>query len=279
VVTVVVTGASGFLGRAVGEALSRREGIRVRPVSRRPLADATQVESYKQTPHGDVLIHLAEAADRNKVTALGPQYEAEAAATVAELVKRSYARVIYGSSAVLSGDASIEPHVPDDPVYVTDAYTRIKRHGELAVLESSSGVVARLSNVYGAGMSPGNVMTTIFRQIPGSGPLVVMDTTPVRDFLWVEDAAEGLAKLAVAGAARGIFNLSTGVGTSIGATARLALEIAGESSREVVSSVPGPASAIVADYARTEQACGWRLRMRLREGIALLLSRAAVPHH
>jgi UDP-glucose 4-epimerase len=278
VVTVVVTGASGFLGRAVIRALDSASDIRVLPVSRQAAPDAIRVETYKQTPGGDVLIHLAEEADRGKAAALGPEYEADAVATMTELMKRFYSRVIYASSAVLYGEASIQPHTPDDPVYVTDAYTRLKRHVELTVVGSPSGVVARLSNMYGPAMSPSNVITTILRQIPGSGPLGVMDTTPVRDFLWVDDAARGLAALAAAGTVHGIFNLSTGVGTSIGETARLALEIAGEQSRAIVSTGPAQASTIVADCARTAQQCGWQPRVRLRDGLALLLSRPAVQH-
>ena len=277
-VTVVVTGASGFLGRAVIRALAQHRGVVVRPVSRQAIAGAVRVGTYTQTPGGDVLIHLAEEADRAKVAALGPRYEGEAAGTVAQLLNRSYGRVIYGSSAVLYGDASSQPHMPDDAVYVTDDYTRLKRNTELAVLASPSGVVVRLSNVYGPGMSPANVITAILRQIPGSGPLVVMDTTPVRDFLWVDDAAEGFAALATAQTAQGIFNLATGIGTSIGETARLALDIAGESGREIVATGSGQASTIIADCTRTAQQLGWHPRVRLRDGLALLLSQSAVPH-
>ena len=275
-VTVVVTGASGFLGRAVVRALANRNGVRVQPVSRQPLADAVRVQSYVEAPGGDVLIHLAEEADRAKVVALGAAYESSAVQTVADLLGRVYARVIYASSTALYGDASTSQHMPEDAVYVTDEYTRLKRKAELAVLESPRGVVARLSNVYGPGMSSRNVISTILGQIPGSGPLVVMDTTPVRDFLWVNDAAEAFAELATATTAQGIFNLATGVGTSIGETARLALEIAGESGREIVATGSGRVSTIIADDGRMTRQYGWQARVGLRDGLAFLLSTSAV---
>jgi len=276
VVTVVVAGASGFLGRAVVRALANRSGVRVQAVSRRPTASTVQVDSYAATPGGDVLVFLAEEADRTKVEALGAVYESSVIQTIKDLLGRSYARVIYASSAVLYGDASSRPHTANDDVYVTDAYTRLKRTAELAVLESSAGIVARLSNVYGPGMSPRNVISTILGQIPGSGPLVVMDTAPVRDFFWVDDAAEAFAELATATSAHGIFNLATGVGTSIGETARLALEIAGENGREIVATACGRESAIIADAARMTRQYGWKARVGLRDGLAFLLSTSAV---
>jgi UDP-glucose 4-epimerase len=276
VVTVVVTGASGFLGRAVVRALAQRSGVRVQPVSRQPIADGLRVHSYAETPHGDVLIHLAEEADRQKVAALGAAYQSAAVHTVAELLGRSYARVVYASSALLYGDASSRPHMPDDPVAVTDAYTRLKHTAEQAVLESSSGVVARLSNIYGPGMSSRNVISTILGQIPGSGPLTVMDTTSVRDFLWVDDAADAFVELATATTAHGIFNVATSVGTSIGDVARLALEIAGETGREIVATRTGGASTIIADDVRMTREFGWKARVGLRDGLAYLLSTSPV---
>jgi nucleoside-diphosphate-sugar epimerase len=78
--------------------------------------------------------------------------------------------------------------------------------------------------------------------------------------------------------ARGVLNLATGVGTSIGDVVRVALEVAGEPAREIISTGQARGTAIVADYSRTAQLCGWQPRVRLRDGLALLLRGSAVPH-
>lgn len=270
-VTVVVTGASGFLGRAVVAALRRRPRVTVQPVSRQSLPDGIRVHRYSDAPGADVLIHLAEESDRSKVAILDVDYADEVAATADALLDGRYQRVVYASSAVLYGDRFAHAHTPEDGVYIEDAYTRIKRRSELAVLDSAAGVVARVANVYGQGMSSSNVMSRILAQIPGSGALSVRDTTPVRDFVWIDDAAEAFAALATGSGPAGVFNVGTGIGTSIGTLARVALDVAGESHREIRATAPANPSTIVLDGARTTQAYGWHPHLQVREGLSLLM--------
>jgi UDP-glucose 4-epimerase len=274
-VTVIVTGASGFLGRAVIATLRQRPFVKVQAVSRRPVSGALCVDHYSQCPRGDVLIHLAEESDRSEVARLGAAYAEEVAATSRALLDGRYERAVYASSAVLYGDRSSHAHMPDDPVYVEDAYTRVKRATELAVLDSSTGVVARVANVYGPGMSTSNVMSRILAQIPGSGAVRVADVTPVRDFVWIEDAADAFVSLATAKGPAGVFNVGTGVGMSIGALARAALDVAHEGHREVTATGPAHPSTIVLDSTRTAQAYGWLPRTDVRAGLSLLMSGAS----
>lgn len=272
-VTVVVTGASGFLGQAVVRALAPSAGVRAVAVSRRPLADARQVRDYGESPAGDVLIHLAEDADRQKVEAVGPPYESQALDVLGRLLLKGYRRVLYASSAALYGDASAAPHRPDDAVSAGDIYARVKLQSERLVAGAPGGAAIRLTNVYGPGMSAANVMSRVLTQIPGSGPLEVRDLAPVRDFLWIEDAAAGFAAMALAPGACGIFNLGTGVGTSVGQVAGLALEAAGERHRELRQTAPpAPASTLIVDASRTTDACGWTPRVSIRDGVERLVS-------
>jgi nucleoside-diphosphate-sugar epimerase len=163
----------------------------------------------------------------------------------------------------------------DDEIVVNDAYAALKRSGELAVLDWNGGVVARLSNVYGPAMAEGNAVSTILRQIPGEGPVCVKDTRPVRDFLWVGDAARGLAAMAV-GAAGGLFNLATGTGMSIGALAMTALAAAGEPVRAVVGQNRGNgASTTILSPARTADTYGWRPEVSVRQGLSMLVRQRA----
>jgi UDP-glucose 4-epimerase len=273
---VVITGASGFLGGCVLRLLAEQQNVEAIPVSRKEISGWCRVSDYSQSPAGDVLIHLAEDNDRAQVAKSGQAYEEQVLATLTALLAKGYRRVVYASSAVLYGDAETWAHSPNDPIWSDDAYTRVKRLSELAVLKLPDGIVVRPANIYGPGMSKNNVMSAILRQIPGEGQLEVMDVNPVRDFIWVEDAAEGIVALALkpfkAGVERGLYNLGTGVGTSIGAVARMALEIAGQSDRPVKTKhSSNRQSSLILDFSETTPTCGWQPKTSLREGLSRML--------
>lgn len=273
---VVVTGAYGFLGRHIVRLLEARGGVEVIAVSRREIHGWYQVSNYAQSPYGDVLIHLAEDSDRAQVAKAGRVYEDHTLTTLHALLAKGYSRIVYASSAVLYGDQHDRPRSPGDQIQVDDAYTRVKRESEVAVLNLPGGVVARLSNLYGPSMAQGNVLSTILRQIPGEGPLEVLDTAPVRDFLWVSDAADGLIALALSdlGRRRGghLYNLGTGNGVSIGDLARLALDLAGQANRQVEAKRSSlRQSTLILDYSETTAVCGWTPKTPLRRGIGELL--------
>lgn len=187
------------------------------------------------------------------------------------LIGKRYARVVYASSAVLYGDRSAVPHKTDDPVQVTDVYNRIKFGSEQTVL-AAGGIVARLANLYGPGMSPANVLTAIIRQLDNSGPVRVLDAYPVRDFLWVEDAAAALAVMALAPEGSGTFNVGTGIGTSIHALAQLALDAAGQPERQIESvATKDGGSRLIVDIDSTTRRFGWQAATSLPSGIKTLV--------
>jgi nucleoside-diphosphate-sugar epimerase len=120
-------------------------------------------------------------------------------------------------------------------------------------------------------MAEANVLGTILKQLHKEGPVQIFDATPVRDFLWIEDAARGLADM-VAGQTAGIFNVGSGAGVSILELATEVLRATGQSGRPVESTHPGNRfSELVLDITQTGAVFGWRPAVTLVEGIATLV--------
>ena len=266
-----MTGASGFLGSAVLRRLIEAgfDGV---GVSRKKAPGLLQVERYADSTVGDVLIHLAEINDRAQANQLSTEYEQDASSTLYALLEKGYGKVIYASSSVLYGDGVSTAHLETDAASAIDTYTRVKLAAEYSVL-SCGGVVARLANIYGPGMAAENVLSQILAQLDQNGPITLQNTSPVRDFIWVEDAAEAIMKM-VSGRAQGVFNVGTGIGTSIGELARMLLEEVKQPQRQIISVQPASKlSCIVLDITKAKQDLQWQPSTTLSKGLRRLVSR------
>lgn len=272
---LTILGASGFVGRSLSKVALAR-GLSVRAIGRGPCADAmagamwVQVENYADTPKprgpDDVLIHLAQPSALNE-----QQDMQEGVRLVDRLLALGYSKTCYASSAVVYGDRHRYPHGVGDTVGEAAHYAALKLVCEKHFV-AEGGLVVRLTNLYGSGQPQSSVLWRILSQIPGSAPLRVRTVTPVRDFCWVDDAADAIIELCEANVC-GIFNVGSGRGISIGELARLCLEAAGESERQIMAEVAdhGAQSVLLVDISQTVAACGWRPRTNLRAGLKQLV--------
>ena len=233
---VVITGASGFIGRALCERLEQMTDYLVIPVTRSHDREGFYtVNSYDKTPLGDILVHLGEDPDRARVNNIGVTYQQETGEVVEKLINQGYKKMIYCSSSVVYGDSGIEPYSENGETYPVDVYSKAKIENENRVL-NSGGVVVRLSNVIGTGMAANNVLSDILNQLPNSSPLFVRNGKPIRDFVWLENAVQALVLL-IRESVSGVFNVGTGVATSIHDLADMALKITGQGDRSINSMI------------------------------------------
>ena len=270
---VIVTGASGFVGHRVVKELLRR-GVKTCAVARHPVEfpDSVVVDNYFDTPSGDVLIHLAENPNRAQVNEIGSAYLCEAGALANSLVSKGYQRIVFASSAVVYGDKDKRRHKPMDPVLATDVYSRSKLECEM-LFDKNNGVIARISNLYGVGMSTENVFSKIIQQVRCAGEVKVWNDKPIRDFLWVDDAVDALVEMAL-GRAKGIYNVASGRAVSIGELIDAALLSSGvdkQYTRTLTKSADAY-SAIFLDISDTFDSFGWAPKMKLEDGIKRLLN-------
>ena len=267
--TIVVTGASGFLASHIINQLSAID-CQVTPVSRKKASGAIQIDDYIDTPKADMLVHLAEDSNRIRVNKIGKRYIKYSSNVMTALVEKFNGHVIYASSATVYGDKGKVPYTVDSPTYITDAYSESKITNEKIVLESG-GVVLRLSNVYGNGMSPNNVMSDIVKQLQDD-KIVVNDATPVKDFISVTDVAK-LVGVIVQSNFNGIVNVGSGVPVSIFQLIEAFLNVNRHAIKEISSRNKSEKTSInVLDISNTKKIFNWAPSGSLEKNLHTLLS-------
>lgn len=272
---VVVTGASGFLGRAVVSRLLT-EGYNCIAVTRGdvviPGVTMLRVTEYSQlvAPPGAVLIHLAENRSIELVEGVGNAYHEAATKLVHTLLSQPWSHVIYISSVAVYGDRSSKPRMPNEHLFPLSSYGRCKLACESLVL-AEGGTVFRATNLIGPGMATQNVLADILRQLGGVGPLTLRALKPIRDYLWVEDAA-ALIVQAVRLQKNGVFNAASGRGVSVLELATLALDAAGEIGRAIVETRPVSDNYITKlDIELTTHTFDWLPKTSLEAALKILL--------
>ena len=272
---IFITGATGFVGRAVLNNLQARAGVDAIAVTRQtgamfpPKVAVETVTDYaglKADSPTDIVIHLAETADMGAVQRDPDAILQAARETTAALVETFGGRVVFGSSAAIYGDASDMPHRTDQPLPEGGSYARMKRGSEARVIDAG-GTALRLSNILCYREHDVSVIGDILRQLNSDGALRVHRLTPVRDYLALDDAAEAIAT-ATLSTKRGCFNLGSGQSRSVGEVVATFLATTGQPDRTIEETRPSEAQSILRlDISQTRKALGWAPRTSFEDAI------------
>ena len=295
--TVVVTGASGFLGSSLTAQLAA-SGARVIAIDSPGRissgatehvgldlldADALRAEFVARLADdatSAVVIHLA---GRGHVGSNRDDPRAAVAVNVVGTTNVLEAcrhvgvrQVVFPSSALVYRLPSRSPLREDAPVASTSVYAATKLASE-ALLQAYAAefglscAVARLGNVYGHGASADSVASIVIRQAMAGGPVVVNTFAPIRDFIYRDDVVAGLIALARRTDATGfqVFNLSSGIPTSIGELAETACAVAGigEKPTERFGTTDPASDSLVLSIERLTTSTGWTPTFSLESGL------------
>lgn len=297
---IVVTGASGFIGRRllrriaadrVHEVVSLGElpcgSSGVRDILATDIASA-ECEAEIRGIRADAIIHLAAAGvapgdrDTDRLVATNAVLPAKLVGIASRC----------GIPVVVTAGSCSEYVVPERPIAITESsafetkrlYGTTKAAGGMLALAAgdSLGVrvgVGRLFNAYGPGEAPHRLLPSLFRSLERGERAPLSIGAQVRDFVFVDDICEGLLRLVEALAARtaepGAYNVCTGRGTSVAEFAREAARAMDRDESLLgfgdLPMRPDEEMYVIGDPGKTEGALGWIPRTRVAEGVRLTL--------
>lgn len=190
--------------------------------------------------------------------------------------------VLLASSREVYGEPRALPVREDEPLAPMNVYARTKRDGEAllghARREGLRTAVIRLSNVYGDPQDHvDRVVPAFARAALLGGELRVEGSGNTFDFVWLDDAVDGILRAADRAAVEQLppIHLATGRGTTLGELASLAIAIAGRGRRREMPPRRYDVVRFVGDPSRAEALLGWRARTSVEDGLSRFIAAVA----
>ena len=235
----VILGAGGFIGVNLARALASHDGQVIcfdRYESARWPQNAISITGEFTDLPPELLAALDDATVYHLVSSCRPSQHTDAAAdeVIADVAttlrylehtrSRSIRWVFVSSGGTVYGPDVPCPTTEDAPTNPICSYGLVKLTLEKYFalynrLHGTDYVVARVSNPYGPWQDPtrgqGVIAALLFKALTGQTIEIWGDGENVRDYLYVDDAVQGLIELAKHGESGEIYNLSSGEGATI----------------------------------------------------------------
>lgn len=283
--TVIVTGASGFIGTHLCATLAQA-GWRVRGLDRSDPPGRFPGEFHKldisTSPKltglcagATHVVHLAalasvEDSERDPQRAQRDTFE-----TTRKMLQAGAGvkRFVLASTAAVYSPAAPIPQREDVAVAATNTYAGAKIACEK--LLTGDAVALRLFNVYGPNQQAGIIARVVDCARTGRTLRVQGDGEQTRDFLHVGDAAAAFMLALSRGKsfAGQAINIGSGAETSVNGLVRLAVEVSGKPiAVEYVAARAGDLRRSCADVSRAKTELGFEAKTSLAHGLEELLS-------
>lgn len=296
--SVLVTGATGFVGPYLVQALAKKDAkIKILTLDNSKIFlnnDISEIEFFRGdivkpeildgiTKDVDFVFHLAaisnvDHAIKNPVNT----YDVNVRGTLnllEEARKNSVQKFVYVSSSHVYGVPQYIPVDEKHPIAPREPYSASKAAAEHIVNAYSSTfnintAIVRPFNIYGPGQDESFLIPSIVKQATGSKVIEAGNLEPTRDFTYITDVVAGFLKIAQYGS--GVYNIGSGVEIRVGDLIRKIIDIVNPdieirsiAARQRSGGVEIPR--LCADVSRLKE-LGWEPRIGIDEGLKKLIN-------
>ena len=273
-------GGSGFIGtqfQSMIESQSNYNNSQIHMIPHRGSSEEIKIaldklDALSNSNTTTSLIYLAENNEISKADKLSSDYIENNVKRLKFIISNTRSKLIYASSVAIYGDLSEIPHSPSEKLNINNTYSKSKFECEKLVLQAG-GVVARLSNIYGPGMSKKNIISDILKQIKVKGidSINIIDGSPIRDMIHISDVTSCLLSMTKI-QKEGIYNIATGTSTSMKDLALMILKVANFEGYKLVELKHNKTTSCISlDISNTKKTFAWSPSISLQDGLKQLV--------
>jgi nucleoside-diphosphate-sugar epimerase len=298
-VRVLVTGATGFIGSHVVDALLGHDAevhaltstvssvypqrlLRVRDrvtLHEGSLSDRSAMDAVADAVRPRLVFHLGAYTHVGKSwQRVDECVQVNVQGTVnllQALAPYGYEKFVYTGTSEIYGDVAV-PFTEDGPVNPISPYSVSKYAGERYCRMFFQGkdwpvVMVRPFNAYGPAQSPDRVIPEIIVRALRGQPLLMTQGRQTREFNYVTDLARGFVAAALRGEPGRLYNLGCGEEVSMRDLATTLLSLMGDPISAQFGALPDRPTEIWrmhADASRAQAELGWKPEVSLEDGLA-----------
>lgn len=273
-------GGSGFIGTQFQSMIERQSNYNNSQIHMIPHRGSSEeikialekLDALSNSNTTTSLLYLAENNEITKADKLSSDYIENNVKRLKFIISNTKSKLIYASSVAIYGDLSEIPHSPSEKLNIINTYSKSKFECEKLVLQAG-GVVARLSNIYGPGMSKKNIISDILKQIKVKGidSINIIDGSPIRDMIHISDVTSCLLSMTKI-QKKGIYNIATGTSISMKDLALMILKVANFEEYKLVELKHNKTTSCISlDISNTKKTFAWSPSISLQDGLKELV--------
>lgn len=291
---IVITGANSFIGARLATRAAKlnwetvlvmRENRGMEPGEKFRILELPMEEYQRLGPLAgpcDCLVHLAWNGTRGELRMDKARQKKNVEYSMYGV--RSMLSVGCGRIVSAGSQAEYGPYTgqigEDSPCRPNTEYGKAKLafYEELAKLCAQAGTACkepRFFSLYGPGDDPRTMIFSILREMLEDRPCRLTECRQMWDYLYIDDAIEGLLRLCSDPCPDGVYNLGSGDARPLRDYVEEMAMLTGTKSRLLYGVVPYPPTGMVSiwpDVSKLKRQLHWRPKVSFEEGIQAILN-------